>query len=119
MFSKIVPVKIEEVCEIYVIFEVISFLFKSFIFKSLINNITKSEKQGGSTITQQYIKNTYLSNDKTISRKLKELYYSIKLEQITTKKDILTKYLNCIYFGNNIYGLANASTYAKNPRGLL
>ena len=84
------------------------------IFKSLINNIVYNKSSGGSTITQQYIKNVYLSNDKTLSRKLKELYYSIKLEQLTTKDDILTKYLNCIYFGNNIYGLANASTYYFN-----
>lgn len=84
------------------------------IFKSFFNNIINNESSGGSTITQQYIKNTYLSNDKTISRKLKELYYSIKLEQLITKDDILTKYLNCVYFGNNIYGLANASSYYFN-----
>ena len=84
------------------------------IFKSLFNNILKNESSGGSTITQQYIKNTYLSNDKTLSRKLKELYYAIKLEQCSTKDDILTKYLNCIYFGNNIYGLSNACTYYFN-----
>ena len=84
------------------------------IAKSIIDNITKSKTSGGSTITQQYIKNTYLSNDKTISRKIKELYYAIKLEQLISKDEILTKYLNCIYFGNNIYGLANASTYYFN-----
>lgn len=81
------------------------------ILKALLNNITFNTKTGASTITQQYIKNTYLSNEKTIIRKLKELYLAIKIENKLEKDEILSNYLSCIYFGNNIYGIKNASIY--------
>lgn len=84
------------------------------IFKTIATNISENEMHGASTITQQYIKNIYLSNAKSWSRKLKELYFSIKLEQCASKDEILTGYLNCIYLGNDIYGIANASTYYFN-----
>jgi membrane peptidoglycan carboxypeptidase len=84
------------------------------IFKSMYKNITKNTKEGASTITQQYIKNTYLSNEKTIFRKLKEIYLSIKIENQLDKNTILNEYLSCIYFGNNIYGIHNASLYYFN-----
>lgn len=84
------------------------------IFKALINNIIFNTKTGASTITQQYIKNTYLSNEKTIIRKLKELYLSIKIENKLSKDEILYNYLSCIYFGNNVYGIKNASRYYFN-----
>lgn len=56
----------------------------------------------------------YLDNSKTFGRKFKELYYAIKLEQIASKDEILASYLNCIYLGNDIYGIANASSYYFN-----
>lgn len=84
------------------------------IVKTIISNIKKNENHGASTITQQYIKNVYLNNKKSFGRKLKELYYAIKLEQVSTKDEILSGYLNCIYLGNDIYGLANGAKYYFN-----
>lgn len=81
------------------------------IFKTITSNLKNNQSYGASTITQQYIKNVYLNGDKTFSRKLKELYYAIKLEQIASKDEILTNYLNCVYFGHDIYGIADASRY--------
>ena len=65
--------------------------------------------QGGSTITQQLIKNTLLTNDKTIARKIKEWILAIKLEKVFSKDDILTLYLNQVPYGGNIYGVEEAS----------
>jgi penicillin-binding protein 1A len=65
--------------------------------------------QGGSTITQQLIKNTALSPDPTVSRKLKEATLAWQLEQQWGKEKILTAYLNTIFFGNNAYGVEVAS----------
>lgn len=77
---------------------------------SLINNIKSGYvKEGGSTISQQLIKNTHLNSEKTLSRKLKEIVLTKKLEKNFSKDDILETYLNVIYFGNNSYGLENAS----------
>lgn len=84
------------------------------IFKTIFSNLKNNKSEGASTITQQYIKNVYLSNNKTFSRKIKELYYAIKLEQAVPKNQILEGYLNCIYLGNDIYGIADASHYYFN-----
>jgi penicillin-binding protein 1A len=65
--------------------------------------------QGGSTITQQFIKNQYTQNDRTISRKLKEAALAWQLEQRWSKDRILTAYLNTIYFGNGAYGIEMAA----------
>ena len=65
--------------------------------------------EGGSTITQQYIKNTYVSNEPTINRKLKEAIYAYELEQRWSKDRIISEYLNTIYFGNGAYGLQVAA----------
>lgn len=68
--------------------------------------------EGASTITQQYVKNAYLSQDRSISRKLKEAALAIEIERRYTKNAILAKYLNTVYFGNNAYGAgAAAETY--------
>ncbi|HEX4819296.1 MAG TPA: transglycosylase domain-containing protein, partial [Acidimicrobiales bacterium] len=64
--------------------------------------------QGGSTITQQYVKNVYLSSERTFSRKIKEAVLSIKLEQQLTKQEILRRYLNTVYFGRGAYGIGAA-----------
>lgn len=84
------------------------------IFKTIFSNMKNKTSYGASTITQQYIKNVYLNNQKSFTRKLKELYYAIKLEQVASKNEILTGYLNCIYFGHDIYGIANAAQYYFN-----
>lgn len=84
------------------------------IIKSFFSNITSNNAEGASTITQQYIKNTYLSNEKKISRKLVEIYLAIKLENKMEKNEILNEYLASIYFGHSIYGLKNAARYYYN-----
>ncbi len=85
------------------------------IAKAAINNLkSKSFKEGASTISQQLIKNTHLSNEKTIKRKLKEIALTRKLEKKYSKDQILQSYLNVIYFGNNCYGLEEAANYYFN-----
>ena len=65
--------------------------------------------QGGSTITQQFVKNAYLSNQQTVGRKLIEAALAWQLEQKWSKDKILTAYLNTVYFGNGAYGVEQAS----------
>lgn len=67
--------------------------------------------QGGSTLTQQLIKNTLLTNDVKIERKIREIYLSLKLESKLTKDQILEAYLNTIPLGGKIYGVEAASKY--------
>ncbi|MBY6038307.1 PBP1A family penicillin-binding protein [Fictibacillus nanhaiensis] len=72
--------------------------------------------EGASTITQQVVKNSVLSSEKTIERKVQEAYLAIQLEQKYTKEEILEMYLNKIYFGGGAYGVATASkTYFNKP----
>ncbi|MFL6077717.1 MAG: transglycosylase domain-containing protein [Mycobacteriales bacterium] len=74
--------------------------------------VGNGSKQGGSTITQQYVKNAFLSQHRTLTRKVKELILSIKLEQRHSKMTILQAYLNTVYFGRGAYGIeAAAETY--------
>lgn len=77
--------------------------------RALISNITGQEVQGGSTITQQLAKNAFLSQERTISRKIKEAFLAKQLENKYTKDEILTMYLNQIYFGEGSYGVESAS----------
>jgi len=80
------------------------------IIRAIFANITSAGyAQGGSTITQQVVKNTILTNDKTITRKLKEWVLALKLERVLTKQQILTTYLNESPYGGNIYGVQEAS----------
>lgn len=82
------------------------------MFKAFLNNIkSMSLKEGASTITQQLIKNTHLSFEKNLPRKLNEIVLSINLERQMSKNDILENYLNVIYFGSGAYGLENASQH--------
>jgi 1A family penicillin-binding protein len=81
----------------------------SIIRAFLANIMTLSWSQGGSTITQQVVKNSILTGNKDISRKLKELVLAVKLEQMVTKDEILSMYLNEIPYGGNIYGVEEAS----------
>ncbi len=66
-------------------------------------------RQGGSTITQQYVKQTYLNSEQTVNRKIKEAVMAVKLEQQLGKEEILTRYLNTVYFGRGAYGVQAAS----------
>lgn len=65
--------------------------------------------EGGSTITQQFVKNAYIRNERTIARKVREAALAWQLEQRWSKDRILTAYLNTIYFGNGAYGIQQAS----------
>ncbi|GAB3595621.1 hypothetical protein GCM10027446_21210 [Angustibacter peucedani] len=65
--------------------------------------------QGGSTITQQYVKNYFLTQDRTATRKAKEFVISLKVEQVESKNQILENYLNTIYFGRGAFGVETAS----------
>ena len=80
------------------------------IFRAIIKDI-KARKmvEGASTITQQLVKNRLLTREKKLSRKIKELIYSIKIEQELTKEEILERYLNEIYFGHGYYGIKTAA----------
>ena len=69
----------------------------------------KSIVEGGSTITQQFVKNAYIRNQRTLARKVREAALAWQLEQKWTKDRILTAYLNTIYFGNGAYGIQQAS----------
>lgn len=78
--------------------------------------LTGGPTQGGSTITQQYVKNYFLSQDQTITRKVKELIISLKVEQQMPKDQILQDYLNTIYYGRGAYGVqAAAGAYFNKP----
>jgi penicillin-binding protein 1A len=72
--------------------------------------------EGGSTITQQLVRNLYISNERTVQRKLKEACLATKLDRAWTKHKILTTYLNQVYYGNQAYGIEAASqTYFSKP----
>ena len=72
--------------------------------------------EGGSTITQQLVRNLYISRERTIERKLREACLAIKLERAYSKQWILTGYMNQVYYGNHAYGVeAAARTYFKRP----
>ncbi len=83
------------------------------IMRALYVDIRAGEKvEGASTITQQYVKNAYLSNDRTWKRKIKEALLALEVERRMNKDDILAAYLNTMFFGNNAYGIeAAAETY--------
>lgn len=82
------------------------------IGKALFNNIKNGKiVEGASTITQQYAKNLYLSFDKTLKRKIDELWYTIQIETHYTKDEILEGYLNTINYGHGMYGIENASQF--------
>jgi len=79
------------------------------ILRALKNNLLGGPLQGGSTITQQYAKTAFLTSERTIQRKIKELVIAIKLENQLSKDEILENYLNTIYFGRGSYGVQTAS----------
>lgn len=79
------------------------------IARAVWNNLRGGSLQGGSTITQQYAKTAFLTPERSIQRKVKELVIAIKLENQFTKDEILENYLNTIYFGRGSYGVQTAS----------
>ncbi|MDL2206936.1 PBP1A family penicillin-binding protein, partial [Eubacteriales bacterium OttesenSCG-928-N13] len=77
---------------------------------ALVSNLKSgSYGQGASTITQQLIKLTYLSSEKTMARKLTEIVLALKLERTLSKDEILERYLNTVYFGAGAYGIQSAA----------
>lgn len=88
------------------------------ILRATWNNlISRSFKEGASTISQQLVKNTHLTQEKTIERKLKELKLTFALENKYSKDEILEKYLSSIYFGHNCFGIKSAAEFyfSKSP----
>ncbi len=94
--------------------------FKALCRSGVKNVFSLSLKEGASTIDQQLIKNTHLTSDKTLKRKLTEIKLAKELDKKYTKREILEKYLNTIYFGNGCYGITDASEYffGKTPKNL-
>ena len=91
------------------------------ITRALVKDVAKGEMvEGGSTITQQVIKNKFLSGEKTINRKLTEARLALEFERKYTKKQILEMYFNEIYYGNGAWGLAQATRlyFDKTPEQL-
>ena len=80
------------------------------ILRALWADIRGGEiSQGGSTITQQYVKNAYLTSQRTFTRKFKEIFIAVKLANSRSKQEILKDYLNTIYFGRGAYGIQAAA----------
>ncbi|MFF0363822.1 transglycosylase domain-containing protein [Streptomyces sp. NA02536] len=77
--------------------------------RGVLNTLSGKGAQGGSTITQQYVKNYYLTQDQTVSRKLKELVISLKLDREKSKDYILAGYINTSYYGRGAYGIQAAA----------
>ncbi|MBI2034553.1 MAG: transglycosylase domain-containing protein, partial [Candidatus Levybacteria bacterium] len=87
------------------------------IIRALLVDITKEEiSQGGSTITQQLVKNTLLSQDRNLLRKYQEAVLALEVDRRFSKDDILEMYLNTVYFGEGSFGIENAAeTYFDKP----
>lgn len=87
------------------------FDFKRIAGAALADLKAMAKVQGASTISQQYARNLFLDHDKTWKRKLKEAFYTIRIEMNYTKREILEGYLNTIYYGAGAYGAQAASQY--------
>ena len=79
------------------------------IIGAFVKNFVSGSQQGGSTITQQLIKNTILSSEQSYKRKIQEAYLAMQLETQYSKEQILESYLNTIYLGENYYGVYTAA----------
>ena len=82
--------------------------------RAAFRDLTGGVTQGGSTLTQQYVKNAYVGNERTALRKIREAALAVRLEQRLSKEQILTDYLNALYLGNGLYGVQAASKYYFN-----
>jgi len=86
------------------------------ILRAAFSNAKGGATQGASTITQQYVKILYLTQERTFKRKIKEAFLSLKIQQEKSKSEILEGYLNTIYFGRGAYGVqAAANAYFGKP----
>src|SRR5512132_4455206 len=81
---------------------------KALLRAAYVDATTGRIVEGGSTITQQYVKNAYTGDEQTLSRKFREAVLAYQLEQTLSKDEILAKYLNTVYFGNGAYGIQAA-----------
>jgi membrane peptidoglycan carboxypeptidase len=81
------------------------------IVRAALNDVAGRATQGGSTITQQYVKDVYVGSQHTFLRKLREAALAIRLDQRLSKTEILTRYLNEVYFGQGAYGIEAAAQY--------
>ncbi len=81
----------------------------SAIFSAALDNLRTDSQRGGSTITQQVVKKTFVGDELTIERKIREAVTALELERRYTKEEILEYYLNSVYFGSNAYGVAAAA----------
>ncbi len=79
------------------------------ILRAVKTSVTGEPQVGGSTITQQYVKNYFLSQDRTLSRKAREILISVKIDSQRSKDQILEDYLNTIYYGRGAYGIQSAA----------
>lgn len=79
------------------------------ILRALINNLSGGARQGGSTITQQYVERYYTGTDTSYLGKVREMFMAVKIDQELSKDEILSRYLNTIYFGRGAYGIEAAS----------
>lgn len=88
--------------------------------RGIFYTLVKNDVQGGSTLTQQLARSLYLTQERTIERKIKEIFIALYLERIRTKEEILELYLNSVYMGNGIYGFGTAAKYYfnKEPKDL-
>lgn len=92
----------------------------SIIRATIWTRLTGRKVQGGSTITQQLVKNTLLTPERSITRKMKEWILAIKIEKVMSKDEILGRYLNEVPYGGNLYGIEEASKafFGKKPKDL-
>ncbi|MCW2599246.1 MAG: pbpF 1 [Frankiales bacterium] len=79
--------------------------------RAAFRDLTGGVSQGGSTLTQQYVKNAYVGNERSALRKIREAALAVRLEQKLSKEAILTDYLNALYLGNGLYGVQAAAKY--------
>ena len=79
------------------------------VTRAIVHDLRGGSLQGGSTITQQLVKNTYLSPKRSFVRKFKEAVLAVKVEQLYDKREILERYLNTVYFGRGAYGIEKAA----------
>ncbi|WP_371518808.1 transglycosylase domain-containing protein [Kitasatospora sp. NBC_01300] len=79
------------------------------LLRAAVNTAKGAGTQGGSTITQQYVKNTYLNQKQSVTRKVKELFIAIKVDATESKDDVLSGYLNTSYYGRGAYGIQAAA----------
>lgn len=88
--------------------------------RSVVNNILSDSTQGGSTIDMQVSKNLLTSEERTLKRKIRDIYNAMQINKIMTKDEILSVYLNNIYFGKASYGVADAAKtyFGKDVRDL-